>query len=150
MIELNVMKIEPALSSDFPELIEIWERSVRGTHDFLSEQDIQELKPLILTTYFPQVQLFKAIESNTTLGFIGIHEAMIEMLFIDADQRAQGVGKQLVEFVIDQFDVSLVDVNEQNSQAVGFYQHLGFQQIARSALDGQGKPYPILHLRLGI
>ncbi len=43
---------------------------------------------------------------------------------------------------------SRVDVNEQNEQALGFYQHLGFSVIGRSPLDGQGKPYPLLHMEL--
>ncbi|OAT53609.1 histone acetyltransferase [Providencia heimbachae ATCC 35613] len=41
-----------------------------------------------------------------------------------------------------------IDVNEQNPQAVGFYQHMGFSQYRRSELDGQGNPFPVLHMRL--
>lgn len=39
-----------------------------------------------------------------------------------------------------------VDVNEQNEQALGFYRRLGFAQVGRSPLDGEGRPYPLLHL----
>ncbi|MGY0625916.1 MAG: GNAT family N-acetyltransferase, partial [Paraglaciecola chathamensis] len=41
-----------------------------------------------------------------------------------------------------------VDVNEQNPKALGFYQRIGFKVVGRSELDGQGKPYPLLHLAL--
>ena len=41
-----------------------------------------------------------------------------------------------------------VDVNEQNPQALGFYLRLGFVRHGRSPVDGSGKPFPILHLRL--
>ncbi|SPU55612.1 Uncharacterized N-acetyltransferase YjaB [Brevundimonas vesicularis] len=41
-----------------------------------------------------------------------------------------------------------VDVNEQNIQALGFYERLGFKVTSRSAVEGQGRPYPLLHLRL--
>ena len=41
-----------------------------------------------------------------------------------------------------------VDVNEQNTQALHFYQNRGFEVIARDAIDGQGKAYPILHMQL--
>ena len=41
-----------------------------------------------------------------------------------------------------------VVVNEQNNQAVGFYKHIGFNTYKRSDLDGEGKEYPILHMRL--
>ena len=43
----------------------------------------------------------------------------------------------------------LVDVSEQNPQAAGFYRHLGFSVFSRDATDGQGRPFPILHLRMG-
>jgi putative acetyltransferase len=39
-------------------------------------------------------------------------------------------------------------VNEQNPQAVGFYEHIGFLITGRSTLDGQGKPFPLLHMKL--
>ena len=41
-----------------------------------------------------------------------------------------------------------VDVNEQNEPALGFYRHLGFAVVGRSALDGQGRPYPLLHMSI--
>jgi putative acetyltransferase len=41
------------------------------------------------------------------------------------------------------------DVNEQNGQAVGFYKRMGFTATGRSPLDGQGRPYPLLHLKHG-
>ena len=43
---------------------------------------------------------------------------------------------------------TLVDVNEQNEQAVGFYLKMGFTVTGRSPLDAQGKPYPLLHMAL--
>ena len=82
------------------------------------------------------------------LGFIGIHDAKVEMLFVHDDARGKGVGKILLQFAIEQLGAQLVDVNEQNPKAVGFYQHMGFQVESRSPLDGMGKPFPILHMKL--
>ena len=53
-----------------------------------------------------------------------------------------------MEQVIIERGIRHVDVNEQNPQALGFYRHLGFEQVGRSPLDGQGRPFPLLHLRL--
>jgi putative acetyltransferase len=39
-------------------------------------------------------------------------------------------------------------VNEQNPEAVGFYLHYGFAQTGRSPLDGEGRPFPLLHMSL--
>lgn len=139
--------IQIASNQDFPVLIEIWERSVRATHDFLPEAELNELKPLILNEYFQHVLLHKYVKDGQIAGFVGTSPDNIEMLFIEPDFRGQGIGKALTQFVIDELKIQKVDVNEQNPQAIGFYQKLGFVVISRSELDGQGKPYPLLHLQ---
>lgn len=139
--------IQIATKEDFPILIEIWERSVRATHHFLPESEIKELKPLILNEYFQHVLLHQDIQDNQIIGFIGTSPDNIEMLFIEPDFRGQGIGKALTLFVIEKLNIQKVDVNEQNPQAVGFYQKLGFEVISRSELDGQGKAYPLLYLK---
>lgn len=42
----------------------------------------------------------------------------------------------------------MVTVNEQNPQAVGFYEHLGFVTYQRTDHDEQGNPYPLLYMKL--
>lgn len=133
---------------DFPILIDIWERSVRATHHFLPETEIINLKPLILNQYFQHVLLHKYVQNGQIVGFIGTSTDNIEMLFIDPQFRAKGIGRELCHFATQVLKMNKVDVNEQNTQALGFYEKIGFSVIGRSALDGQGKPYPILHLRL--
>ena len=135
------MKIENILKRDHLELIEIWEASVRATHDFLQESDIIRLKPLILEHYFDAVDL-TCVKNNAAviLGFCGVHNGNIEMLFVSPECRGAGVGKLLTENAIKNQQAIKVVVNEQNSQALGFYKHLGFKVIGRSPLDGQGKP----------
>lgn len=143
------MPIRKAQPFEFGSITELWEASVRATHDFLSEQDIQALRPRLLHEWLPQVNLHVLTDDNEhLLGFSGVVGEKLEMLFVAPAARGQGVGKALCRHAITQSQVRLVDVNEQNSQAVGFYQRLGFEVIGRSALDGQGNPYPLLHMRL--
>ncbi|WP_226648547.1 acetyltransferase [Microbulbifer variabilis] len=144
------MKIEKSEKKDYETLIEIWESSVRATHDFLQEEDIITLKSLILEQYFDAVDLKCAKDDDGKIhGFCGVHEGNIEMLFISPESRGKGVGAQLMEHAIKNQGATKVDVNEQNKQALGFYEHLGFNIVGRSPLDGQGKPYPLLHMELG-
>jgi len=133
---------------DFSILIDIWERSVRATHDFISEEEINHLKPLILKEYFHQVLLHKYVQDGQIVGFIGTSSNNIEMLFIDPEFRGKGIGRVLTNFAVIELKIEKVDVNEQNLQAFRFYEKLGFKIIGRSELDGQGKPYPILHLKI--
>ncbi|WP_421238082.1 acetyltransferase [Aeromonas jandaei] len=143
------MKIDTVTRADYPALIALWEASVRATHHFLPEAEILALKPLILEHYFDAVTLHCArTEEGHIAGFSGVHEGKLEMLFVAPEARGGGVGRLLVQHAISQCDATLVDVNEQNEQAVGFYQKMGFAVTGRSPLDGQGKPYPLLHMAL--
>ncbi|WP_324047901.1 GNAT family N-acetyltransferase [Aeromonas caviae] len=143
------MKIDAAQKCDHPTLITIWEASVRASHHFLQEADIAALRPLILEHYFDAVTLNCArVDNGVIVGFIGVAEGNIEMLFVAPAGMGQGVGRQLVAHAIANLGARRVDVNEQNEPALGFYRHLGFEVVGRSALDGQGKPYPLLHLVL--
>lgn len=141
--------IDDIPSSDYMEVVELWEASVRATHHFLPESDIQYFKPLILNQYLDLVSLScLRDESGKIAGFLGVAEGKIEMLFIHPEVRGQGVGKRLLLHAVEALGAKKVDVNEQNEQAVGFYQHLGFKVKGRSPVDGMGKPYPLLHMEI--
>ncbi|MDR2230123.1 MAG: GNAT family N-acetyltransferase [Flavobacteriaceae bacterium] len=133
--------------TDYPKLMKIWESAVLNTHDFLKEEDFNYYKEHI-PSYFEHVTLLGYEIDGTLVGFMGISDENLEMLFIDHDFRGKGIGKKLIKHGIDHLKVSKVDVNEQNLQAVGFYQHIGFKILQRSEVDGQGKEYPILHMGL--
>ena len=142
-------KIDTIQKSEYQEVVKVWEASVRATHHFLKEEDITYFKPLILNTYLDAVELRCIRNSNKKIiGFLGVAEQNLEMLFIDPNFRGQKIGKALLDYSICHLNVIKVDVNEQNDQAVGFYKHCGFEVIGRSEVDASGKPYPILHMKL--
>ena len=133
--------------TDYPRLVEIWESAVLSTHDFLKAEDFLYYKEN-LPTYFQYVNLLGFEQEGVLIGFMGIAEGNLEMLFIDSKYRGTGVGKKLITYGIENLQVTKVDVNEQNPQAVGFYEHMGFRIDKRSDRDGEGKAYPVLHMRL--
>ena len=139
-----------ASAKDYDELLLLWEASVRSTHHFLTEDDIQYYKPLIRNEYFQAVELHLIRDGQTQqiVAFMGLSDDLIEMLFVHPAQQGKGYGKKLIEYAIQKKNIRKVDVNEQNEQALRFYRNRGFEVIARDATDGQGKPYPILHMQL--
>ena len=84
----------------------------------------------------------------------GLHtetpEECLEMLFLAPEERGKGTGKKLMQYGIEKYGIQEVTVNEQNPQAVGFYEHLGFQTYKRTECDEEGNPYPLLYMKRNI
>lgn len=137
--------IKELSKADYTRLVEVWESAVKSTHDFLKKEDLLYYKEQ-LPTYFQYVRLFGFEKSDLIIAFIGVTEDNLEMLFVHDKYRGKGIGKILAQYAMDYLSVTKVDVNEQNTLALGFYKSLGFEFVSRSEVDGEGKPYPILHL----
>jgi putative acetyltransferase len=141
-------EVETATETDYDVLTEVWEASVRATHDFLTEGNIQYFKPLVRNDYLKLVEL-RCIrnEAAQPIGFLGVADGKIEMLFIHPEARGKGVGRQLLEYAIHQMQATELDVNEQNEQAVGFYKRMNFVVVGRSEVDSLGMPFPLLKMK---
>lgn len=144
---MYMKRIEPCSESDYPTLVEIWERSVRATHEFLTENDIMEIRDSLIPEYFKEVSLYVIYDEETIAGFIGLYDHNIEMLFVDSKSIGKGLGSKLLDFA-KSLGADSVDVNEQNPRALGFYQTHGFRVVNRDEHDSDGRPFPILHLKL--
>jgi len=142
-------EIHTVARQDFPRLLALWEASVRATHTFLTEEDIQFLKPLVRDHALDALDL-RCIRTtgDEIVGFLGVHDRKVEALFVDPAWRGKGVGRRLLEYAIIEMGAIELDVNEQNPEAVGFYEHMGFGVYARSEIDALGLPFPLLHMRL--
>lgn len=129
-------------------LLRVWESSVKATHAFLTEVEIDKIK-----SYVPHAMRsvrYLAVAQNeigAAVAFIGIEGRRIEMLFVAPEERGKGIGRSLVKYAEENFEANEVTVNEQNVRAVGFYEHLGFEAYKRTELDEQGDAYPLLYMR---
>ena len=139
--------ITAATNNDYEEIINVWELSVRATHDFLPEDYLQEIRQL-LPSILPHVKLFVWRHDDGTIkGFTGVADQKMEMLFIHPANRGHGIGHKLASFCIHQLNAEKVDVNEQNEQAVNFYKKMGYKVIGRKELDSMERPFPILEMQ---
>lgn len=134
--------------SEYPQLVEIWRSAVLATHDFLADEDFARIEGMLASAYFPMVDLIVAEVAGAAVGFAGAASGNLEMLFVHDSFRGKGIGSALLSEAIASHGVTRVDVNEQNRGAHRFYLTQGFRQASRSELDGEGRPYPILHMRL--
>jgi putative acetyltransferase len=139
------------MPADLDALLDIWLRSVRATHTFLSEDDIQFLLPLVrdcLTSGELEVWVLCS-ETGALMGFMGLSRSKMEALFLAPEFHRRGGGRRLVRHAQELRGELTVDVNEQNPAACRFYEACGFVVEGRSELDSTGRPFPLLHMRLG-
>jgi putative acetyltransferase len=148
-VTVEGMKISDIRPEEYDRASELWEASVRATHNFVTEADLEVFRPLVRAS-FGQIDQLAGLRTDdgVLIGFIGVAEGNVEMLFLDPAYRGQGGGSLLLAHAFAHFGATSVDVNEQNPQAIGFYQHHGFRVVSRSETDTTNKPYPILHLKL--
>ncbi len=118
------------------------------THLFLSVDEINNNKQ-----YVPQaikdvsILVIAENKNGNPVGFMGVDDKRLEMLFVLDKYRGQGIGKQLLQYGIENYSINELTVNEQNPRAKGFYEHMGFEVYKRTELDEQGNPYPLLYMK---
>ncbi|GAB18924.1 putative acetyltransferase [Gordonia effusa NBRC 100432] len=136
-------------SSEYLELVHIWRSAVDATHQFVSAEHLDQIESKLASDYLPNVGLTVAEVEGRTVGFSGVADGRLEMLFVDNDFRGCGVGTALLDAALSALPTLALDVNEQNAAAVDFYRRRGFVRTGRSPVDADGLPYPLLHMRFG-
>ena len=145
---MNTVEIKDRKQTVITELLRIWESSVKETHLFLSEKEIESIKQYVPQALCVVPHLIVAEnESGAPVAFAGINGLKLEMLFVSATNRGQGIGKRLLQYAVDTYSVNELTVNEQNPLAIGFYEHMNFTIYKRTENDEQGNPYPILFMK---
>ncbi|MCU6736399.1 GNAT family N-acetyltransferase [Diplocloster agilis] len=146
---MTIMEIKERDPLLIEQLLEVWQSSVKATHLFLADGEIEEIKGYVPQALKGIAHLIVAEnESRLPAAFMGIEGHRLEMLFLLPDERGKGLGKKLIRYGIDNYGINEVAVNEQNPLARGFYEHIGFRVYKRTEQDEQGNPYPLLYMRL--
>lgn len=147
--EISIFEAKNRTNLLVSKLLEAWEDSVKATHLFLSNKEINNIKSYVPRALVEGSHLIVVQnENNRPIGFMGIKDRKLEILFIKNDARRKGIGKQLLNYGIENYNFNEVVVNEQNTNAKGFYEYMGFKTYKRADLDEQGAPYPVLYMKL--
>lgn len=144
-----MISYRPSFPDDGERIVEIWRRAVDATHDFLSPEDRIAIEAEV-QAFLPTAPMWVAVdEADVAVAFMLVDVEHMQALFVDPDHRGTGLGRNLVNLALATRQSLTTDVNEQNVQAVGFYERMGFTVTGRSPVDGQGRAYPLVHLRKG-
>jgi len=143
------MKIRRGTAADVPRALEIWRSAADATHGFLTPEDRLEIDGIVGEEFLPNAELWLATDdADRPMGFMTMDGSAIDALFVDAAVHGQGYGTLLVDHARSLEPNLTVDANEQAANAVAFYVSRGFRVVGRSASDGEGRPYPLIHLAL--
>lgn len=145
---MDIYELNKRDEDSIDKLYIVWEKSVRATHLFLSENDIVNIAKYVKQALIVIKHLIVVSINNEFVGFMGIDDRKLEMLFLDPDARGNGIGRKLIEYGISNYNINEVSVNEQNTNAYGFYKHMGFNVYNRSEYDELGNNFPILYMKL--
>ncbi len=133
-------------------LLDLWEDSVQASHIFLTKQHIAEIRLEVKAALQSSQNIITATDKKDFLGFIGVENNKIEMLFVASSVFRKGIGKALLKEALGRYlkdyPCILVDCNEQNTQGLAFYKSLGFEKVGMSEKDFAGRDFPIVHLKV--
>lgn len=112
---VTIIAVEDRTARLEEQLLKVWESSVKATHRFLSEDEMADIKKYVPRALKEIPCLVIAEDENQIpVGFMGIAGQHLEMLFIAAEERGKGIGKELLAYGIDRYSVRDLAVNEQN------------------------------------
>jgi GNAT superfamily N-acetyltransferase len=96
-----------------------------------AEEFIAQCQPAALAQFIarPDVAYFYATMDDEFCGVVAMRaQSHLYHLFVVPKFQGQGVGRQLWDFMLDNFDARPITLNA-SLNAVNFYQHLGFQTV---------------------
>lgn len=145
---MKIYEVSERTTKRLEKLVNVWEASVWATHLFLSDTEIKRIKEYVPQALWEVKHLIVVeITPEEPIAFMGIENQRLEMLFLSPAERGKGIGKFLIQYGIRNYKIQEVTVNEQNPQAVGFYEHMGFATYKRTDFDEEGNPYPLLYMK---
>jgi putative acetyltransferase len=141
--------IRRARSTERAVLVDIWLRSVRATHDFLTEDDLASLIPPTRDYLMSEASELWVVcdEAGAPFGFMGTAGSEVASLFIAPEALRRGARRLQLAHASALHGALTVAVNEQNAGARRFYEAMGFVVERRTELDDEGRPFPLLYMR---
>lgn len=93
------------------ELSEVWEKAVRSSHHFLTEQDLNYYRSRMKNVYLPAVEIYTIKKQRRIVAFMGLSDEMVEMLFVLPSEKGNGYGSALLDFALSEKHINKIDVN---------------------------------------
>lgn len=93
----------PARDACLPALVELWEASVRASHDFLPGGEVGRLMPWVESALAEIPALIVARRAERPAAFMGLEGKKIEMLFVHPAYFRRGIGSLLLRHAAEKY-----------------------------------------------
>jgi len=114
--------------NEIDEVSKIWLQSNLEAHDFIDKKywlnNLPEVK-----RQFETADIWVYVKDEVIQGFVGLQDDFIAGIFIKKENRHQGIGKQLLEFLKSDHSELTLEVYDKNTSATQFYLHNDFKII---------------------
>ena len=126
-------------SKDIDRIMGIWLRSTIKAHDFISKEYWEDNYNDVRNIYIPMAETVVYEDEEDIKGFISIiNNVFIGALFVDIDYQGSGIGKKLIDYVMDRYKKLNLAVYKENKKSVEFYINRGFKIIKEQVNEDSG------------
>lgn len=125
--------------SDLGAILNVWLQASTLAHPFLKDEFVETVKKAMRETYIPNSETWVYVENSVILGFIGMQGNEIGGLFVLPIHQSKGVGRTLVNFILEQHDQLEVEVFEKNKIGIPFYTKFGFTTYKQYIMEETGE-----------
>lgn len=117
-------------NKDIDKIMDIWLKSTIAAHSFIPKEYWENNYDNVKGIYIPMADTFIYEDKDIIKGFISIiNNEFIGALFIDVDYQGNGIGKELINYVINKYKKLNLAVYKENKEAVEFYIKRGFSTL---------------------
>ncbi|HPX05597.1 MAG TPA: N-acetyltransferase [Tenuifilaceae bacterium] len=138
------ISIRPLQEADLDTVVDLWLKSSIKAHSFIEASFWEGQVNAMREVYIPSADTWVADYEGMLVGFVSLNEEMLAALFVHPFFQGNGIGKQLLQFAMEQSDSLVLSVYKENKRAMDFYRKQGFEAIQEQVDKHTGMPEVIM------
>lgn len=138
------ISIRPLQVADLETVVDLWLKSSIKAHSFIEASFWEGQVNAMREVYIPSADTWVADYEGMLVGFVSLNEEMLAALFVHPFFQGNGIGKQLLQFAMEQSDSLVLSVYKENKRAMDFYRKQGFEAVQEQVDKHTGMPEVIM------
>lgn len=138
------ISIRPLQEADLDTVVDLWLKSSIKAHSFIEASFWEGQVNAMREVYIPSADTWVADYEGMLVGFVSLNEEMLAALFVHPFFQGNGIGKQLLQFAMEQSDSLVLSVYKENKRAMDFYRKQGFEAVQEQVDKHTGMPEVIM------